>query len=142
MSTIVQVTPQTSRDTVIRTLAESTTDVHLEIQLTLDEVRTITGMVALPSGVVTPGDIGRVLEAAVPSGQFDDAEFVNLGTTVFALVDALLVPFPPVGMTGQRLEATVHWCCLPRGWLRGMRELIDVHGHRLVSVSMKIVNAT
>ena len=142
MNAVVQVTPQTSRDKVIRALAASATDVILEIQLTLDDVRTITGMVALPSGMVTPGDIGRVLEAAVPSGQFDDAEFVNLGTTVFALVDGLLMPFPPLGMTGHRLEATVNWCCLPRGWLRRMCALIEAHGHRLVSMSMKIVNAS
>jgi cell division ATPase FtsA len=99
-------------------------------------------MVALPQGVVTAADIGRVLDAAFPMGHDNGSDDIHLATTLFTLDDQLKSTVPPIGMRGKRLDATVDWCCLPKGWLDGTRQFVSALGHRVVSLDLKLDDAT
>ncbi len=142
MSAILRLTPCIRTTEMLRLLPATPSDVSLEIQLTPDHLHRITGMVALPQGVVTASDIGRVLDAAVPMGHDNGCDDIHLAGTLFTLDDQLKGVFPPVGMRGKRLDATVDWCRLPKGWLDGTRRFVSALGHRLVSLELKMDVAT
>lgn len=69
----------------------------------------VTGMVAVPTGSVTPVDIGRVLEAALPMASYDeDSRYLALACE-FSLDNGHYFDFPPIGYVSKRLEAKVQW---------------------------------
>lgn len=69
----------------------------------------MTGMVAVPTGSVTPFDIGRVLEAALPMASLDEGcRYLTLACE-FSLDNGHRFDFPPIGYVSKRLEAKVQW---------------------------------
>lgn len=69
----------------------------------------VTGMVAVPTGSVTPFDIGRVLEAAQPMRSLDEGcRYLTLSCE-FSLDNGHRYYFPPIGYSSNRLEVKVQW---------------------------------
>ncbi len=88
-------------------LPTTTGDFSLVLQVSPNDVIRSTGMVAIPSGVVSASDVGRVLEAAM-SLMCEDDLIMHASSTCHFVVDGVMqTAFMPIGMPATRLDVTV-----------------------------------
>ena len=97
-------------------LKATTGDFSFVLQVPKNSVIKSTGLMGIPSGVVTATDVGRVLEAAMT---LTCKENVIVSTSFeFSLDEVLNTKFMPIGMPAKRLDVTVKLVRIPKGILK------------------------
>jgi cell division ATPase FtsA len=123
-------TPDTEFMTAISAI---TGDFSLVLQVLSNDVIRSTGMVAIPSGIITVSDVGRVLEVATSLPCRDDV-FMCTSPTYHFLVDGTMrTKLMPIGMPAKRLEVTVALIRINEDMLRRWRGWAAALGRNIVS---------
>lgn len=113
-------------------LSAITGDFSLVLQVSPNNVIRSTGMVAIPSGVITASDIGRVLEAAMSLLCKDDVIMQASSTCSFVVDGVMQTEFMPIGMPATRLDVTVALVRINEGKLHHWRDWATALGRNIV----------
>jgi len=99
-----------------------------------------TGMVAIPSGVITPEDIGRVLEVAISVSRTSSMRLVVMSPVqAFIIDDWVHTETMPLGMYGKKLEVSVDLGVIPEETMHQLQILADASGRKLVGMRANII---
>lgn len=120
-------------------LSTTTGGFILVLQVSSKDVIRSTGMVAIPSGIVTASDVGRVLEAATSLLCKDDVLMHASPIYSFVVNNALHTELMPIGMPATRLAVTVALARIPAGILKRWREWATTLGHNLIAWRIEVV---
>ena len=113
-------------------LSSTAGDFSLVLQVSPNGVIRSTGMVAIPSGIITASDVGRVLEAAM-SLQCKDDVVMQASPTCHFMVDGVMqTEFIPVGMPAKKLDVTVALARIPDEMLQRCRDWAAALGRKMV----------
>lgn len=113
-------------------LSATTGDFSLVLQVSPNDVIRSTGMVAIPSGVITASDVGRVLEAAMSLLRKDDVIMHASPTCSFVVDGVMQTEFMPIGMPATRLDVTVALVRINEGMLQRWRDWATALGRNIV----------
>lgn len=113
-------------------LSTTTGDFSLVLQLSPNDVIRSTGMVAIPSGVITASDVGRVLEAAMSLLRKDDVIMHASPTCSFVVDGVMQTEFMPIGMPATRLDVTVALVRINEGMLQRWCDWATALGRNIV----------
>ena len=114
-------------------LSATTGDISLVLQVSTNDVIKATGLIAIPSGIVTAIDIGRALEAAMTLPCQEDVIMLASTNYCFAVDGLMETEFMPIGMPAKRLDVTVSLVRIPEGLLKRWREWAAVLERKIVS---------
>ena len=114
-------------------LSSTTGDFSLVLQVSPNDVIKATGLIAIPSGIVTAIDIGRALEAAMTLPCQEDVIMLASTNYCFAVDGLMETEFMPIGMPAKRLAVTVSLVRIPEGLLKRWREWATVLERKIVS---------
>lgn len=114
-------------------LSTTTEDFSLVLQVSPNDVIRSTGMVAIPSGVVSAGDVGWVLEAAVSLQCKDDVIMQASPKCCFVVDGVMQTEFMPIGMPATRLDVTVALVRINEGMLQRWRDWATALGRNIVA---------
>lgn len=103
-------------------LSTATGDFNLALQVLPKDVIRSTGMVAIPSGIVTANDIGRVLEAAMSLPCKNDVIMHASPAYSFVVNNELHTELMPIGMAATRLDTTISLVRIPTVMQQRWRE--------------------
>ncbi|MGZ8271026.1 MAG: hypothetical protein ACXW1T_07445 [Methylophilus sp.] len=103
-------------------LSTTTGDFRLVLQVSPNDVIRSTGMVAIPSGIITASDVGRVLETAMSLLCRDDVIMHASPTCHFVVDGVMQTEFMPIGMPATRLDVTVALVRINEGMLQRWRD--------------------
>ncbi|MDP3308962.1 hypothetical protein, partial [Methylotenera sp.] len=92
-----------------------------------------TGMVAIPSGIITASDVGRVLEAAMSLLCKDDVIMHASPTCSFVVDGVMQTEFMLIGMPATRLDVTVALVRINEGMLQRWRDWATALGRNIVA---------
>lgn len=109
-----------------------TGDFNLVLQVSPDDVVRSTGMIAVPAGIISIGDIGRVLEAATSLLCKDDTVMQASPTCNFVIDGKIRTKFIPIGIPAKRLDATVSLIRINDNILQRWRDLASKSGRNIV----------
>lgn len=123
-------TPDTDFMTVLSTI---TGDFSLVLQVSPNDVIRSTGMVAIPSGIITASDVGRVIEAAMSLLCKDDVIMHASPTCSFVVDGVMQTEFMPIGMPATRLDVTVALVRINEGMLQRWRDCATALGRNIVA---------
>jgi len=113
-------------------LSTTTEDLSLVLQVSPNDVIRSTGMVAIPSGVVSASDVGRVLEAAMSLLCKEDVIMQASSTCHFVVDGVMQTEFMPIGMPATRLDVTVALVRSNEGTLQRWRDWASALGRNIV----------
>lgn len=113
-------------------LSSTAGDFSLVLQVSPNDVIRSTGMVAIPSGIITASDVGRVLEAAMSLQCKDDVIMHALPTCCFAVDRVMRTEFMPIGMPAKKLDVTVALARIPDEMLQRWRDWAAALGRKIV----------
>ena len=113
-------------------LSSTTGDFSLVLQVSPNDVIKVTGLIAIPSGIVTAIDIGRALEAAMTLPCQEDVIMLASTNYCFAVDGLIETEFMPIGMPAKRLDVTVSLVRIPEGLLKRWREWAAVLESKIV----------
>lgn len=131
--TIPLVPNTTAPDTdFMAALSATTGDFSLVLQVSLNDVIRSTGMVAIPSGIITASDVGRVIEAAMSLLCKDDVIMQASSTCRFVVDGVMQTEFMPIGMPATRLDVTVALVRINEGMLQRWRDWATALGRNIV----------
>jgi hypothetical protein len=122
-------TPDTDFMTVLSTI---TGDFSLVLLVSPNDVIRSTGMVAIPSGIITASDVGRVLEAAMSLLCKDDVIMHASPTCSFVVDGVMQTAFMPIGMPATRLDVTVALVRINEGMLQRWRNWATALGRNII----------
>ncbi|MDP2071850.1 MAG: hypothetical protein Q8J82_09510 [Methylotenera sp.] len=114
-------------------LSTTTEDFSLVLQVSPNDVIRSTGMVAIPSGIITTSDVGRVLEAAMSLLCKDDVIMHASPTCSFVVDGVMQTAFMPIGMPATRLDVTVALVRINEGMLQRWRDWATALGRNIVA---------
>jgi cell division ATPase FtsA len=114
-------------------LSTTTGDFILVLQVSPNDVIRSTGMVAIPSRVITASDVGRVLEAAMSLLRKDDVIMHASPTCSFVVDGVMQTEFMPIGMPATRLDVTVALVRINDGMLQRWRDWATALGRNIVA---------
>ncbi len=120
-------------------LSTTTGDFSLVLQVLPKDVIRSTGMVAIPSGIVTASDVGRVLEAATSLLCKDDVIMHASPTYSFVVNNELHTELMPLGMPATRLDVTVELVRIPSRLQQCWCEWTTALGHNLIVWRIEVV---
>ena len=109
-----------------------TGDFSLVLQVSSNDVVRPTGMVAIPSGIITFSDVGRVLEAATSLPCRDDVLIYTSPTCHFLVDGTMRTKLMPVGIPAKRLDVTVALIRINEDMLRRWRGWAAALGRNIV----------
>lgn len=107
-------------------------DFSLVLQVSPSDVIRSTGMVAIPSGIITVSDVERVLEAAISLPCRDDVIMHVSPTCNFVVDGSILTKLLPIGMPAKRLDVTVALIHINDGMLPRWRGWASALGRNIV----------
>lgn len=113
-------------------LSSTVGDFSVVLQVSPNDVIRSTGMVAIPSGVITASDVGRVLEAAMSLLRKDDVVMHASPTCSFVVDGVMQTEFMPIGMSATRLDVTVALVRINEGKLHHWRDCATALGRNIV----------
>ncbi|MDP2231775.1 hypothetical protein [Methylotenera sp.] len=113
-------------------LSTTTEDFSLVLQVSPNDVIRSTGMVAIPSGIITTSDVGRVLEAAMSLLCKDDVIMHASPTCSFVVDGVMQTAFMPIGMPATRLDVTVALVRINERMLQRWRDWATALGRNIV----------
>ena len=113
-------------------LSTTTGDFSMVLQVSPNNAIRSTGMVAIPSGVITASDIGRVLEAAMSLLCKEDVILQASSTCCFVVDGVMQTEFMPIGMPATRLDVTVALLRINEGMLQRWRDWATALGRNIV----------
>jgi len=113
-------------------LSSTTGDFSLVLQVSLNDVIRSTGMVAIPTGMITANDVGRALEAAMSLLCADDVVMPASTVCNFVVDGVIWTEFMPIGMPATRLDVTVALVRIPEGMLKRWHDLATALGRNIV----------
>lgn len=123
----------TTHDTEFMTAISAITgDFSLVLQVSQNDVIRSTGMVTIPSGIVTIGDVGRVFEAATSLPFRDDVLMYTSSTCHFLVDGTMRTKIMPIGMPAKRLDVTVALIRINDGMLQRWRDWASALGRNIV----------
>lgn len=115
-------------------LSTTTGDFSLVLQVVSpNDVIRSTGMVTIPSGVVSASDVGRVLEAAMSLLCKDDVIMQASSHCHFVVDGVMQTEFMPIGMPATRLDVTVALVRINEGMLQRWRDWATALGRNIVA---------
>lgn len=115
-------------------LSTTTGDFSLVLQVVSpNDVIRSTGMVTIPSGVVSASDVGRVLEAAMSLLCKDDVIMQASSQCHFVVDGVMQTEFMPIGMPATRLDVTVALVRINEGMLQRWRDWATALGRNIVA---------
>lgn len=120
-------------------LSTTTGGFSLVLQVYSKDVIRSTGMVAIPSGIVTASDVGRVLEAATSLLCKDDVIMHASPTYSFVVNNELHTELMPIGMPATRLDVTVALVHIPAGMQQRWCEWATTLGCNLIAWRIEVV---
>ena len=125
-------------------LSNTTEDFSLVLQVSPNDVIRSTGMVAIPSGIITTSDVGRVLEAAMSLLCKDDVIMHASSQCHFVVNGVMQTEFMPIGMPATRLDVTVTLVRINEGMLQRWRDWATALGRNIVGwrIEELCLNAT
>lgn len=123
----------------MRALSSTIGDFILVLRVSSKDVIMSTGMIAIPSAIVTASDVGRVLEAATSLSCKDDVVMHVSPTYSFLVNNELRTEWMPIGMPATRLDVTVTLVRIPAGMLKRWCDWAAVLGRNLVAWRIEVV---
>ena len=96
-------------------------------------------MIAVPSGIVTVEDIGRVLETALSLTGTDEVILQVRSTAQFLVGDSMLTDIFPIGIPSQKLEVTIELVRVNKQWLLRWVQWTESLGRRINGWHIKVV---
>mgnify|MGYP006943056599 CR=1 FL=1 len=120
-------------------LTKSKTDFSIVLQVSPDKIIKSTGMIAVPSGIVTVEDIGRVLETALSLTGTDEVILQVRSTAQFLVGDSMLTDIFPIGIPSQKLEVTIELVRVNKQWLLRWVQWTESLGRRINGWHIKVV---
>ncbi|OIQ63203.1 DNA translocase FtsK [mine drainage metagenome] len=119
-------------------LSSTVGDFSMVLQVSPNDVMKSTGMVAIPSGVITANDVGRVIEAGMSCLR----SIVQASPICHFLVDGnLQTEFMPIGMPAKKLQVSIALLPIPEGMLQRWHGLANALGRNLVGWRIEEVSA-
>lgn len=120
-------------------LSKTTGDIHLLLKvMAVNEIKS-TGMVNIPSGVVTSNDVTRVLQAANNHLRFNGDYIQAYSNPTYTINNKLQTEFIPLGLIGQKLEVTIKIVEVPKGMIRRWHEWSLALGRNIVRWDVEIM---
>lgn len=116
-------------------------DFSLVLQVSSKDVIRSTGMVTIPSGIVTASDVGRVFEAATSLLCKDDVIMHALPTYRFVVNNELHTELMPIGMPATRLDVTVALVRVPARMLQRWCEWANALGRNVIGWRIEVITA-
>lgn len=93
-------------------------DFCFALEVSPNEVTKSTGMISIPSGIITAEDVGRAHSAAIPSESSDEV-ILPTSTSCKYLVDGRTeTEHMPIGLHGNKLQVTITVIKVPKEKLR------------------------
>ena len=120
-------------------LSTSTGDFSLILQVSPNDVIQSTGMVAIHSGVVTPIDVGRALEAAMSLLSSTHTVLHASPTCIFVVNDRVQTELMPIGIPGKKLEVKVALVRISTGILQRWCDWANALGRNVVGWRVEII---
>lgn len=120
-------------------LSTTTKDFSLALQMSPNDVIRSTGMVAIPSGVVSASDVGRVLEAAMLLPCNDDVIMQASPICNFVVNGVMQTAFMPIGMPASRLDVTVALVRINEGVMQRWRNWATALGRNIVGWRIEVI---
>lgn len=115
----------------IKALSMTEGDFRLVLQVTSNEVFTPTGIIKIPSGIITANDVGRALEAM--SFFSNDSVYMHASASINFIVDGnLQTQHMPIGLLGQKLEVSTNFAKIPLGKLNRWHDWAKALGQHMV----------
>jgi len=119
-------------------LSATTGDFSLVLQVPLNDVIQITGMITISSGTVTAGDVGRVVEAAMSLPCLNLTILQASPTCTFTVDGSVQTEFMPIGLPAKRLEVKMELVRVCDKMLPRWREWANALGRNMVGWRVKI----
>lgn len=113
-------------------LSNTEGDFSVVLQVSSNDVLKSTGMVKIPSGIITHDDVGRVLEAAMSIQRKDDVIMYASPTCHFVVDSVMQTEFMPIGMPATRLYVTVALARIHEEMLQRWRDRTTALGRNIV----------
>lgn len=120
-------------------LSSTAGDFSLVLQVSPNDVIRSRGMVAIPSGIITASDVGRVLETAMSLLCKDDVVMQASPTCHFVVDGVMQTEFMPVGMPAKRLDVTVALARIPDEMLQRWRDWATALGCKMVGWRNEVI---
>jgi cell division ATPase FtsA len=120
-------------------LSTATGNFSLVLQVSPNDVIRSTGMVAIPSEIVTASDVGRVLEAAMSLLCKDDVVMQASPICSFVVDNNLHTELMPIGVPATRLDVTVALVRTPTGMLQRWCDWANALGRNVIGWRIEIV---
>lgn len=122
-------------------LSATVGDFRLVLQVSPNDVIRSTGMVAIPSGVITISDVGRVLETATSLLYKDDVLMYTSPICHFVVGGTMRTKLVPIGMSANRLDVTVALVRISAEMLYRWRDWAAALGRNLVGWRIEVIFA-
>lgn len=113
-------------------LSSTVGDFSVVLQVSPNDVIRSTGMVAIPSGIITANDVGRVLEAAMSLFCKNDVIMQASCSCHFVVDGVMQTEFMPIGMPATRLDVKVALVRINEGKLHHWRGCATALGRNIV----------
>lgn len=125
----------------IMAISAITGNFNLVLQVSPEDVVRSTGMVAIPAGVITIGDVSRVLEAATSLVCNDDTVMQASPTCNFVIDGKIRTKFIPIGIPAKRLDVTVSLVRINNKTLQRWSDLASKSGRNIVGWRIEELHA-
>lgn len=122
-------------------LSSTVGDFSVVLQVSPNDVIRSTGMVAIPSGIITANDFGRVLEAAMSLFCKEDVVMQASSSCHFVVDGVMQTEFMPIGMPATRLDVKVALVRINEGKLQRWRDLATALGRNIVGWRVEMVQS-
>ena len=121
-------------------LSATTGDFSLVLQVPLNDVIQVTGMITISSGTVTARDVGRAVEAAM-SLPCSNLTFLHASPIcTFSVDGSVQTEFMPIGLPAKRLEVKIELVRVCDKMLPRWRDWAKALGRNMVGWRVEISN--
>lgn len=119
-------------------LSSTVGDISMALQVSKNDVIKSTGMVSIPSGVITANDVGRVIEAAMSCSR----SIIQASSIChYRVDDSLETELMPIGMPCQKLQVSIALLPIPENRLQRWHDWAKALGRNLVGWRVEVLTA-